>query len=180
MVQVEEQALEVGLQAQRFLNKRDGSSKDEMLKALGRLYRSLDGLIDVARGVNDSRPLEIAQRARRDAQTFAEITKHSLAAFDDNAKAGARIERLAFGMRISAKNSIIYGKAGDYEAVRDKGMEGRPVASPMDRALTGLRLAKTGGIDSWSVEGRSRLWGQRGRAWSRLGSDLTAVGARPL
>jgi len=170
VVDVEEQALVAGLQAQRFLNKRDEASKAEMLQALDRVYGALDRLVDLARGINDSRTLEIAQRARRDAQAFAEITKRSLSAIDDNAKADAklrqqgiavltlanelavaaervedtatgraelsevfagadlhktavRIERLAFDMRISEKNHIIYGLAEDYEAVRAKGAE---------------------------------------------------------
>lgn len=170
VVDVEEQALVAGLQAQRFLNKRDDASKAEMLQALDRIYGALDRLVDMARGINDALTLEIAQRARRDAQAFAEITKRSLNAIDDNAKAEAklrqqgiavltqanelaaaaeriedaatgraelsevfagaelhnaavRIERLAFDMRISEKNHIIYGLAEDYEAVRVKGAE---------------------------------------------------------
>ncbi len=170
VVQVEELALEAGLQAQRFLNKRDETSKAEMMKALERLYGALDRFLDIAQQVNDARTVDIAQRARRDAQAFADVSRRSLTAIDDNAKADARlrqqgiavlnqatdfaaaaernedkatdrgeigeifagadvhkiatrIERLAFEMRLSEKNHVIYGLAEDHEAVKAKGAD---------------------------------------------------------
>ncbi|WP_109119196.1 response regulator [Azospirillum sp. TSO22-1] len=149
VVQVEERALEAGLQAQRFLNKRDEASKAEMMKALERLYGALDGFIEIARQVNDTHTLDIAQRARRDAQAFADVSKRSLAAIDDNAKADARLRQQGIAVLNQATGFAIAAERTEDKAT-DRGDMGEifagaevhKIATRIERQAFEMRISE--------------------------------------
>ncbi len=149
VVQVEERALDAGLQAQRFLNRRDEASRAEMLTAIEELYGALDGFVTIARQVNDAHTFDIAQRARRDAQAFADISKRSLVAIDDNAKADARLRQQgiaildqATGFAIAAEHAV--DKAVDRSDMGEivAGADIHKIATRIERQAFELRISE--------------------------------------